>query len=553
MKDSLTTPLLGTRASAYIASRLTQKLKTVALLSTLVTLTACGGGANNSDSGGGNNSGGNPFTGGGGWTAGVYKDAGGYANRCANPRKGTDPFTGTAYPDSKGSYRDENNFLRSWSNDTYLWYKEIPDVNPANYKDTNEYFGLLRTTTITASGAPKDQFHFTYSSEEWDRLSGAGITYGYGLELSWISSVPPRELIVAYTQPDSPAAMAAIKRGAKLLKVDGVDLVNTNTNAGIDKLNQGLFPSVTGQAHTFTIEESGVVRDVVLQSASVTGVPVQNVKTIDTPTGKVGYLTFNDHIAPAEQGLIDAVNQLDAAGINDLVLDLRYNGGGYLAIASQLAYMIAGYSPTVGKTFEELQFNDKHPTRDPVTGQVLAPEPFYSTSLGFSVSQGQALPTLDLNRVYVLTSSDTCSASEALMNGLRGVGIQVIQIGRTTCGKPYGFYPEPNCGTTYFTVQFRGVNAKNFGDYSDGFSPATVDDSKARVLGCSVADDFTRALGDPAESRLAAALYHRTNNRCPAGISSVGVMQKAASPLQAVDGRLIKTPALQNKLMHIAR
>lgn len=555
MKDSLPPPLLGTRVSAYVASRLTQKLKTAALLSALVTLTACGGGgANSSDSGGGNNtSGGNPFTGGGGWTAGVYKDAGEYANRCADPRKGTDPFTGTAYPDSKGSYRDENNFLRSWSNDTYLWYKEIPDVNPANYKDTIEYFDLLRTTAITASGTPKDQFHFTYSSEEWDRLSESGITYGYGLELSWISSVPPRELIVAYTQPNSPAAMASIKRGAKLLKVDGVDVVNTNTDAGIDKLNEGLFPFVTGQAHTFTIEESGVVRDVVLQSASVTSVPVQNVKTIDTSTGKVGYLTFNDHIAPAEQGLIDAVNQLDAAGINDLVLDLRYNGGGYLAIASQLAYMIAGYSPTVGKTFEELQFNDKHPTRDPVTGNALAPEPFYSTSLGFSVSQGQALPTLDLKRVYVLTSSDTCSASEALMNGLRGVGIQVIQIGRTTCGKPYGFYPQPNCSTTYFTVQFRGVNAKNFGDYSDGFSPATIDDSKSRVLGCSVADDFTRALGDPAESRLAAALYHRTNNRCPAGVSSVGVMQKAASPLQAVDGHLIKTPALQNKLMHIAR
>lgn len=555
MKDSSSPRFLGTHAAASVDFCLTQKLKSMALLGVVTMLAACGG-STNEDSGnvgGNNNSGGNPFTGSGGWTAGVYKDADEYANRCASPRKGTDPLTGLAYPDAKGSYRDENNFLRSWSNDTYLWYKEIPDLNPADYRDTLDYFSLLKTMAVTASGTPKDQFHFTYSSDEWDRLSGAGITYGYGLELSWISAVPPRELIVAYTQPNSPAAMASIKRGAKLLKIDGVDLINGNTNSDIDKLNAGLSPSVIGQAHTFTIEESGVVRDVVLQSASVTNVPVQNVKTIDTPTGKVGYLTFNDHIAPAEQGLIDAVNQLDAAGVTDLVLDLRYNGGGYLAIASQLAYMIAGYSPTVGKTFEELQFNDKHTVRDPVTGETLAPEPFYSTSIGLSVSQGQALPTLDLKRVYVLTSSDTCSASEALMNGLRGVGIQVIQIGRTTCGKPYGFYPQPNCGTTYFTVQFRGVNAKNFGDYSDGFSPASVDDGKARVLGCSVADDFSHQLGDPAETRLAAALYHRTNNRCPAGASSVGVMQKTSAPLQEVDGHLIKTEALKNKLMYLPK
>lgn len=557
MKDSLTSPLSAVCASFIgVAPCVISKLKTGLALAALLALTACGGGgadAEDNSGGSNNNSGGNPFTGSGGWTAGVYKAADQYINQCAAPRSGNDPITGTAYPDRKGSVRDENNFLRSWSNDTYLWYKEIIDVNPANYKDPLEYFSLLRTMEITASGAPKDQFHFTYSSEEWDRLSESGITYGYGLELSWISAVPPRELIVAYTQPNSPAAMASIKRGAKLLKIDGVDLINANTNSDIDKLNTGLSPSTIGQAHTFTIEESGVIRDVVLQSASVTNVPVQNVKTIDTPTGKVGYLTFNDHIAPAEQGLIDAVNQLDAAGVNDLVLDLRYNGGGYLAIASQLAYMIAGYAPTVGKKFEELQFNDKYPTKNPVTGEALVPEPFYSTSLGFSVSQGQALPTLDLKRVFVLTSSDTCSASEALMNGLRGVGIQVIQIGRTTCGKPYGFYAQPNCGTTYFTVQFRGVNAKNFGDYSDGFSPASSDDSKARVLGCSVADDYSRALGDPAEARLAAALYYRTNNRCPLGVSSVGVMQKAASPLREVDGHLIKTEALKNKLMHVPR
>ena len=91
--------------------------------------------------------------------------------------------------------------------------------------------------------------------------------------------------------------------------------------------------------------------------------------------------------------------------------------------------------------------------------------PFHSTTQGFSATPGQPLPTLNLPRVFVLTGPDTCSASESIINSLRGIGVEVVQIGSTTCGKPYGFYPQDNCGTTYFSIEFRGVNAMNFGDY----------------------------------------------------------------------------------------
>ena len=148
------------------------------------------------------------------------------------------------------------------------------------------------------------------------------------------------------------------------------------------------------------------------------------------------------------------------------MLDLRYNGGGCLYIASEVAYMIAGSAPTAGQDFERLQFNDKHRSINPVTGSALTPMPFFNGS-----STGQALPTLNLPRVFVLTGSMTCSASESIINGLRGVNVQVIQIGSTTCGKPYGFYPDDNCGTTYFTIQFQGVNDAGFGSYGDGFTP----------------------------------------------------------------------------------
>src|SRR5690606_24199868 len=101
------------------------------------------------------------------------------------------------------------------------------------------------------------------------------------------------------------------------------------------------------------------------------------------------------------------------------------------------------------------------------------------------------------------------SASESLINGLRGVGIQVVQIGGDTCGKPYGFYPADNCGTTYFSIQFRGVNDLDFGDYLEGFSATrTSGDPMANLPGCPAADDLTHLLGDPAEQQLATALTY---------------------------------------------
>jgi len=264
-------------------------------------------------------------------------------------------------------------------------------------------------------------------------------------------------------------------------------------------------------------------------------------------------MLFNDHIATAELGLVEAVNQLDAGdGIDDLVLDIRYNGGGFLALASELAYMIAGPDATAKRTFELTQFNDKHPADDPVTGRRISATPFYDTTLGppFSAPADEPLPTLSLPRVFIITGSSTCSASESIINSLRGVDVEVIQIGSTTCGKPYGFYPADNCGTTYFTIQFRGVNDKGFGDYSDGFSPANTEGVVGVVLpGCSVPDDFSAALGDPNEARLAAALTYRATQGCPEiPAATTGVRTKSAGR-DARDGIVPKSPWQTNRIM----
>jgi carboxyl-terminal processing protease len=520
----------------------------------LIALAACGGG------GGGGNDGSSGSSGSGStgttstFTPGVFQPSAHYVAQCAAPRSGTDPATEKAYPDVQGSTLTENNWLRSWTNELYLWYSEVTDVDPSLYS-TPDYFNKMKTLGTDAEGQPEDKFHFTYATSVWEPLSTSDVEAGYGVQWVLLATTPPRQLVVAYTTPNEPAstAPANLARGAQILSIDGVDLVNADDQASVNTLNADISPATVGESHTFTVQDLGstTTRTITMTSASVTENPVPLVTTFPTSTGTVGYLVFDDQEATAESGLVNAVTQLKAANISDLVIDIRYNGGGFLDIASELAYMVAGPGPTAGQTFYNQQFNAKNPSTNPVTGSPLTPTAFHTQAQGFSVTNGQALPTLNLHRVFVLTGPSTCSASEAVMNGLQGVNVQVIQIGTTTCGKPYGFYPQDNCGTTYFSIEFRGVNALGFGNYPDGFTPSgnTTPANGAMLPGCQVADDFTHALGDPAEARLAAALSYTSNASCPAATSTPAGQKTTRRPLSATDGIAVKQPAREIMLL----
>jgi len=429
------------------------------------------------------------------------------ANRCEAPRSGSSI-------DKPGTLLDEQTWVRSWIDETYLWYREVPTTYlPQSFATAKAYFDVLKTTATTASGKPKDQFHFTYTTAEWE-ASLNGVELGYGMLLALTRTTPPRKAVVTIVEPGSPAALAGLRRGDELQTVDGVDFVNAPDTASVGIINAGLFPSAQG-THTLAFSRNGAPISASLQAVDVSTSSVQNERIIDTPTGKVGYLTFNTHNNVSERQLAETMGRFQAAGISDLVLDVRYNGGGYLDVASELAYMIAGPQVTTGKTFEQVLANDK--TRP------AAPVPFHAQSLGFAgpnpLPKGTPLPSLGLKRVTLLTTGNTCSASEAIINGLRGVDVQVNLIGGTTCGKPYGFYPTPNCGTTYFAVQFQGVNAKGFGDFADGMAPT-----------CAVADDYRNQLGDPDEGMLAAALRYRSSGSCSPATGALRLLSSMENP-----------------------
>jgi len=446
-----------------------------------------------------------------------------YADHCATPRTGLQP-NGLPYYDFQGTLGDELKWVRSFMDESYLWYKELPALNMADYRKPVDYFTALKTPLITASGKPKDQYHFTYQSEVWDTLSATGAMLGYGI--TWSRSTDtskPRVWSATLVEPGSSAASAGVQRGDVVQSVDGVDIHDTTTQ-GQALLSAALTPSRSGETHTFVMAREAmstatppVTLTVTLTSTIQVKTPVQNVKVLPTPTGAVGYLQFHDHNAVAEGQLVKAFTTLKEAAVTDLVLDMRYNGGGYLTIASELAYMIAGPDATTGKTFEKLVGNGKLKEDPPLA--------FLSTAYGFvpaALKRGAVLPYLGLKRVTVLTTAGTCSASESLINGLRGADIEVNLIGGQTCGKPYAFVPAPNCGTTYFAIQIQGFNHKGFGDYADGFSPA-----------CAAGDDLQHALGDPQEGLLATALSYRTDGVCPARPSANRSL-RSAGPTELV-------------------
>jgi carboxyl-terminal processing protease len=393
----------------------------------------------------------------------------------------------------------EKAWIAAHMNDVYLFYRDIVAVDPAAFATPEDYFNAL----IVKS---KDRFSFVEAQSIADSFFNLGQDIGYGGVFKFDTN---NALRIGSVDATGPLAAQNVARGAQIVTLNGLSVSSLSTT----QLNTLLFPTAIGVQLSMTVLDlnQSVARTVVVSSASITEDPVPLVRVLpadpaNPASAKVGYLVFNDHIATSETELINAIATFKTAGVSDVVLDLRYNGGGFLYIASELAAMLGGNQVTPNAVYDKLTFNDKHPekTNDPANTVLF---PTLSTT-------NQVLPTLNLSRVFIVTSPGTCSASESIINGLAPF-VNVIRIGGTTCGKPYGFIQTNNCGDAFFAIQFQGVNSIGFGDFTNGFAPT-----------CSVADDFSHALGDSNEGRLSAALAFSRNGSCPA----VAIAHEAPRP-----------------------
>lgn len=441
------------------------------------------------------------------------------ANRCARDNPYARDANGNLTSGyQSGTLADEKQWLASYFDQKYLWYKEIPDVNandPAFNTGTHlasmsAYFAALKSPE-KVDGVLKDQFSFLYPTADYNQQIQSGVRVGYGVEWIVLAGDPPRDIRITVVQPGSNGAQVGLARGDRLLSVTvGGQTVSVDdaTAAGKVVLNQVLAPSINGQSASLQVRRvDNTVRNVSVTASPTTSQPVLVSKIIGTGTSGTGYLMLNEFNAPAEAQLVAAFQQFSAQGVRDLVLDLRYNGGGYIYLASELAYMIAGEGPTRSRVFDRLVYSDKRSRENTST-------PFHTVTSGQSgsnIAGNQPLPTLNLSRVTVLTTRETCSASESVINGLRGVGITVDLVGSTTCGKPYGFTQKDNCGLSYFPIEFQGVNARGEGDYANGMT-----------VQCEANDDLSQPLGETTEGMLAAALSYRAGGACPAKKSTEG-------------------------------
>jgi C-terminal processing protease CtpA/Prc len=255
-----------------------------------------------------------------------------------------------------------------------------------------------------------------------------------------------------------------------------------------------LSPPTTGVLMTLQVRDgvgATASREVQLRSAVYDLSPVTSTQVLTSPRGaKVGYLNFTEFVDAALTPLDTAFRSFRNQGVTQLVLDLRYNGGGSVDVARRLASGIAG-TWAQGQTFTLLSFNDKR----------------QAENIRFRFDSALGPQALNLSKVYVLTGPRSCSASEMVVNGLKPF-VDVVQIGGTTCGKPFGFQPVDHCGLTYSAVNFEAFNAVDGGRYYSGITPR-----------CAVADDVDRPLGHPAEAMTAAALGHIDGGTCPVGVT----------------------------------
>jgi len=401
----------------------------------------------------------------------------------------------------------EKAWISAYMNDVYLFYRDIVAVDPNAYGTQEDYFNAL----IVRS---KDRFSFVELQSTADAFFNLGQDIGYGAVFKIDTD---NDLRIGFVDAAGPLAAQNVARGAQIVTLNGMQASALSTT----QLNALLFPTSVGVPLALTVVDLNqtVARNVSVSSAAVVENPVPLAQVIPSDPSnpaspKIGYLLFNDHIATSESELIAAISSFQAAGVADVVLDIRYNGGGFLYIASELASMLGGNRIAPAAVFDKLVFNDKHPEKTANPANIVG---FPATS-----TTGQPLPVLDLARVIMITAPGTCSASEALINGLTPF-VNVVRIGGTTCGKPYGFIQANNCGDAFFAIQFQGVNDVGFGDFQNGFAPT-----------CPVADDFSHALGDPAEGRLSAALSYSRAGSCPA----TAIAHRAAEPLPSRDATL---------------
>lgn len=402
-------------------------------------------------------------------------------------------YLGSCGVDRWAAYAEQTQTDR-WIDDTmrvwYYWNQDIPNTNDLNYFSAPfDFFASLLSDQDGKGGS----HYSTIDSLEYDTRSIPFTDYSYGFQFTTNRVEGNDTALYAhllYVTPDSPAGEIGLERGDWILEMDGEPITENNYErlygSGSMQLTLGYYDAVNDTILSYA------ERQTIASARSINDNPVHYQNTYLAGGRRVGYLVYNhftagltDNSAEYDESLREAFRYFSSQQVNEFVLDLRYNNGGQMSCAELLCAMLAPAS-ALGQPLGYLEFNTNFQERE---------TPFYldESVIGSGVN-------LNLSRLYVLTSDETASASEMLINCLKPY-MEVILIGGITEGKNVGSvtFTNPELMLAMHPIVCKIYNMQGESDYEQGFQPDVAVDED---------NDLSRSLpfGNPDELMLHTAL-----------------------------------------------
>lgn len=347
--------------------------------------------------------------------------------------------------------------------EVYLWNDHLPaSIDPSAYATPNDLMDALRYKVY-------DRWSTVLTKTEYNQYFVQGEMIGHGFMLGRDASGKIR---IAFVYRNTQAYNQGVRRGWIITKINGTDATSSNA---YDLLG----PATSGRLNTITfIKNDGTTADLSLTKSVIAITPVVHSEVINQGNSRIGYMVFQDFIDTAKVELDEAFNSFTAAGINEMIVDLRYNGGGSVDVAEYLAAWLIGKNHG-NQPFVNFRHNANLQNQDTTYNLPGNPN------------------GLALNRIFFIGTRNTASASELLINGVKPYISSDIIAGDTTHGKPVGMYAFifTNYDYVVLPVCFKYTNANDEGDFYQGIAP-----------NLQALDDLTRDFGDPQEESLKAIL-----------------------------------------------
>jgi C-terminal processing protease CtpA/Prc len=393
---------------------------------------------------------------------------------------------------------ERQNWVVSQMNEWYLYPETLPaSVNISSFPTVD---ALISSLTATARAQNKDR-NFTYitSASEEDAFFNSGATAGFGIRLGF--DQPARRVFILEAYEGTPAFAASIDRGDEITAI-GTSATNLRTVAdifaaeGAQGITTALGPNTPGTSRVLRVVRGTTTRDVTIAKADYAITPVSSrygARIIEDAGKRYGYINLRTFINTADSRLREEILKFREAGITEVIIDFRYNGGGLVNTANLMGDLLGGNRQT-SEIFSQLTFRPSKSANDSIKR--------------FAPQSQSVSPT----RFAFITTGSSASASELVVNGfVPYFNDRLALIGANTFGKPVGQIARDNtaCDDRLRIVAFTTRNRDNSDAYFNGLAEAVK-------ASCRAADDITRPLGDAAEASIRQALDWLQGKSCTA-------------------------------------